>query len=282
MILIDGKERAKEIRRHIKVEIAELKNKNIVPGLAVVLVGENPASVAYVNSNEKLCKRMGVYSDIRRLSENITQEALLDEIEQLNRDTQVHGILIQLPLPGHIDEKAIIEALSPEKDVDGFHPLSAGKLLIGEDCFRPCTPYGVMRLLEAYNIDLDGKNAVVIGRSNIVGKPIALMLMEKNATVTISHSRTKNLSDLTKKADIIIVAIGKAFFLTKEMVSKDTIVIDVGINSLDGKIVGDVDFESVKDVASYLTPVPGGVGSMTTTMLLENTLKAAKMENDII
>ncbi len=282
MILIDGKEKAKEIRRRIKLEIADLKKKDIVPGLAVIIVGANPASLSYVNSNEKLCKRMGVHSEIIRLEDNVSEEDLLVEIDALNNNSEIHGILIQLPLPGHIDEKRVIESISPKKDVDGFHPINAGKLLIGEDCFKPCTPYGVMRLIEEYNIDLTSKHAVVIGRSNIVGKPIALMLLEKNATVTITHSRTKNLSEITRNADIIIVAIGKAFFLTKEMVSEGTIVIDVGINSFEGKMVGDVDFDSVKEVASFLTPVPGGVGSMTTAMLLENTLKAAKKENDII
>ncbi len=282
MILIDGRETAKEVKESIRLEIESLKEKNIIPGLAVIIVGNNPASQSYVNSKEKVCKKLGMHSVKECFETSITEEELLNEIKKLNNDEKIHGILVQLPLPGHINEKKVIEAICPSKDVDGFHPINAGKLLIGEDGFKPCTPFGIIKLIEKYNIQTEGKNVVVIGRSNIVGKPISLMLLEKNATVTITHSRTKDLKEITKLADIVVVALGKAHFLTKEMVKEGVVVIDVGINRVNGKIVGDVDFDSVKEIASYITPVPGGVGPMTIAMLMENTLKSAKLKNNII
>lgn len=282
MILIDGREVAKKVRLDIKKEVDNLKNENITPGLAVVLVGDNPASRSYVNSKDKACKTLGVYSVKKNFDESITEVDLLKQIDDLNNDERIHGILVQLPLPPHINEKKVIEAILPEKDVDGFHPINAGKLLIGEDGLKPCTPYGIIKLLEHYDIEVESKNVVVIGRSNIVGKPIALMLLQKNATVTICHSKTKNLKSITKNADIIVVALGIPSFLTADMVMDGAVIIDVGINRVDGKIVGDVDFENVKEKASYITPVPGGVGPMTITMLLENTIEATKIKNHLI
>lgn len=282
MILIDGREVAKKVRLDIKKEVDNLKNENITPGLAVVLVGDNPASRSYVNSKDKACKTLGVYSVKKNFDESITEVDLLKQIDDLNNDERIHGILVQLPLPPHINEKKVIEAILPEKDVDGFHPINAGKLLIGEDGLKPCTPYGIIKLLEHYDIEVESKNVVVIGRSNIVGKPIALMLLQKNATVTICHSKTKNLKSITKNADIIVVALGIPSFLTADMVKDGAVIIDVGINRVDGKIVGDVDFENVKEKASYITPVPGGVGPMTITMLLENTIEATKIKNHLI
>lgn len=275
MNIIDGKEVSKKMRADIYDEIAVLKEKGIVPGLAVVIVGSNPASQSYVKSKEKACNKLGMYSLKKEFDEKISESELVNYIKELNRDDKINGILIQLPLPSHIDERRIIETIDSKKDVDGFHPINAGKLLIGEDSFKPCTPFGIIKLFEYYDIDLESKNVVILGRSNIVGKPIALMMLEKNATVTICHSKTKDLESITKQADVIIVALGKAKFLKENMVKEGVIIVDVGINRVEGKIVGDVDFESVKEKASYITPVPGGVGPMTITMLMYNTLKAA-------
>lgn len=282
MVLINGRETSKKIKKELIIEVDLLKEKGVVPGLAVVIVGDDPASKAYVNSKEKVCKKLGLHSVKISLGIDTTEKELLDCVTKLNVDSTIHGILVQLPLPKHIEEKTIIEAINPEKDVDGFHTSSVGNLVLGEEGFIPCTPFGIVKLLEEYNIELEGKEVVVIGRSNIVGKPISLLLLHRNATVTICHSKTRNLKEHTKRADIIIAAIGKAGFLTGDMVSDGVVIIDVGINRVDGKIVGDVDFESVKDKVSYITPVPGGVGPMTITMLMENTLKAAKRISELI
>lgn len=281
IILIDGKIVSSKIRDNLKVEVQKLNDIGVKPGLAVIIVGHDPASQSYVKSKENASRKLGFYSLKKSFDEKISEEDLLSEIIKLNNDPKIHGILVQLPLPKHINEKKVIETIIPEKDVDGFHPINAGKLLIGEDSLKPCTPFGIMRLLEEYNIDIESKKAVVIGRSNIVGKPISLMLLEKNATVTICHSRTKNLEEITRSADIVVVALGVPKFLTGDMVKDEVIVIDVGINRVDGKIVGDVDFDAVKEKASYITPVPGGVGPMTITMLMENTVKAARKMNNL-
>jgi methylenetetrahydrofolate dehydrogenase (NADP+)/methenyltetrahydrofolate cyclohydrolase len=275
--LIDGKKAAKEIREEIKSEVDKLRAQGIVPGLAVVLVGNDPASHTYVRNKEKGCKEVGIHSEIYTYPASISEDELLDKIRQLNEDDQIHGILVQLPLPSHISESKVIDTISPEKDVDGFHPVNVGKMAIGEQGFVPCTPYGIMKLLEREQIDLQGKRAVVIGRSNIVGKPAGLLLLQRNATVTYCHSKTKDLSYHTKQADIIIAAVGKAKFLKAEDVKEGAVIIDVGMNrDENGKLCGDVDFDSVREKASYITPVPGGVGPMTITMLLYNTVQSAK------
>jgi len=276
-ILIDGKELAKKIRANLRDEVTELKNKGVNPKLAVILVGNDPASKIYVNNKNKACEDVGIEFEEYLLDENIEMCELLKLINSLNDNPNIHGILLQSPIPRHLDINLAIEEISPKKDVDGFHPISVGKLMIGQDTFVSCTPYGIIKMLEEYNIEIEGANAVVIGRSNIVGKPIAGCLLNKNATVTICHSKTKNLKEITSKADILIVAIGKANFVTEDMVKSGAVVIDVGINRVDdGKIVGDVDFEKVKEKASYITPVPGGVGPMTIAMLMNNVVKAAK------
>jgi len=278
--LIDGKELAKKIRSNIRDEVTELKEKGIIPKLAVILVGNDKASKIYVKNKNKACEDVGIEFEEYLLDENIQMEELLKLINALNDNPNIHGILLQSPIPRHLDINLAIDAISPKKDVDGFHPINVGKLMIGQDTFVSCTPYGIIKMLEEYNIEIEGANAVVIGRSNIVGKPIAQCLLNKNATVTICHSKTKNLKEITNKADILIVAIGKAEFITSDMVKEGATVIDVGINRLeDGKIVGDVDFENVKDKASYITPVPGGVGPMTIAMLMNNVVKAAKNAN---
>ncbi|SMB83143.1 methenyltetrahydrofolate cyclohydrolase [Desulfonispora thiosulfatigenes DSM 11270] len=275
--LISGKEISQKIRTEIKEKVQALKANGVIPGLAVVLVGEDPASKVYVASKEKACTEVGMHSEIHRISESTSQNELIDLIDKLNKDSKIHGILVQLPLPKHLDEKEVILKISPEKDVDGFHPINTGKLLVGEKTFEACTPKGCMRLIKETGIEIAGKKAVVVGRSNIVGKPIALMLLAQNATVTICHSKTKNLSEEIKAADILIAAIGKPNFITAEMIKPGAIVIDVGINRLEnGKLTGDVEFEGAKEVASFITPVPGGVGPMTIAMLLENTLEAAQ------
>lgn len=276
--IIDGKHVASVLRENIKKETAELlKSTGRTPNLAVIIVGENPASQSYVRSKEKFATEVGFDSDTTCLPEAITEAELLAQIEKLNRDTDVNGILVQLPLPTHIDEQTVIRAIAVEKDVDGFHPEQVGGLSIGLDTLEPCTPAGIIKLLKYYDIEISGKNAVVIGRSNIVGKPIASMLLKLDATVTITHSRTSNLADITRAADILIVAIGRPHFLTEEMVKDGAVVIDVGINrTTEGKLVGDVDYDMVEKKASYITPVPGGVGPMTIAMLLSNTLKAFK------
>ena len=272
--LIDGKLVSNNIRQEIKEKVSSLLSKHSqVPGLAAVLVGDNPASEIYVRNKRKACADVGIYSEEYKLPEDTTQDELLKIIDGLNNNDKINGILVQLPLPNHIDESLILKAVSPQKDVDGFHPVNAGLLFQGEQKFIACTPHGIIKMLEFYNIDIQGKNAVVLGRRNIVGTPACMLLLQKHATVTICHSRTKNLQEILKEADIIVAAIGRAHFVTKDMVKKGAVVIDVGINRLDtGKLACDVDFENVKDLCSHITPVPGGVGPMTITMLLWNTV----------
>jgi methylenetetrahydrofolate dehydrogenase (NADP+)/methenyltetrahydrofolate cyclohydrolase len=276
--LIDGKLVSAKIREALATDVADFKEKHgVTPGLAVIIVGENPASLVYVRNKHRACVEAGMNSIEVKLPEETSEEQLLSKIAELNADSDVHGILVQLPLPKHINEATVLNSISPKKDVDAFHPVNVGKIMIGSYNLLPCTPAGVMDLLDYYKVDLSGKRAVVIGRSNIVGKPMALLLLERNATVTVCHSRTKDISAYTRDADVIVVAVGKANFLKADMVKEGAVVVDVGINRLDnGKLCGDVDFESVKDVASLITPVPGGVGPMTITTLLKNTLSAAK------
>ena len=279
-IIIDGKELAKKIRANLKIECEELKKKNINSKLAVIMVGEDPASKVYVRNKSKACEDVGIEYEEYLLDVNTTQKELIELIEKLNNDKTINGILLQSPIPSNLDINEAFRTISPEKDVDGFHPVNVGKLVLGQDTFVSCTPYGIMKMFEAYNIDLEGKNAVVIGRSNIVGKPMSHCLLNKNATVTICHSRTKNLAEITKRADILVAAIGKAEFVKADMVKEGVVVIDVGINRTEeGKLKGDVDFENVSKKASYITPVPGGVGPMTIAMLMNNVVKAAKMQN---
>jgi methylenetetrahydrofolate dehydrogenase (NADP+)/methenyltetrahydrofolate cyclohydrolase len=280
--IIDGNALSRQLRGDVAKRAAALRERGITPGLAVVLVGENPASQVYVRNKVKACEDSGLHSVMERYPATLGEAALLARVDALNRDPAIHGILVQLPLPAHIDAQKVIEAISPDKDVDGFHVASAGALMVGQPGFWPCTPYGCMKMLESLNdgngYDLKGKHAVVIGRSNIVGKPMALMLLQKNATVTICHSGTQNLKALTLQADVIVAAVGKRNVLTADMVKPGAVVIDVGMNRNDaGKLCGDVDFEGVKEVAGWITPVPGGVGPMTITMLLVNTLEAAEM-----
>ncbi|WP_295078170.1 bifunctional methylenetetrahydrofolate dehydrogenase/methenyltetrahydrofolate cyclohydrolase FolD [Ruminococcus sp.] len=281
--IIDGKAVSAAVKQEVADEAAKLREeKGLRVGLAVVIVGNNPASRVYVNNKKKACEAVGFQSYEYALEESTTQEQLLDLVNVLNRDTRVNGILVQLPLPKHIDEKAIINAISPEKDVDAFHPINVGKIMIGDYSFLPCTPAGVMRLIESTGTDITGKQCVVIGRSNIVGKPQAMLLLQKNGTVTICHSKTKNLKEVCLGADILVVAIGKANFVTGDMIKEGAVVIDVGMNRLDnGKLCGDVDFESAEKKASFITPVPGGVGPMTIAMLMKNTLTAAKQQAGI-
>lgn len=276
--ILDGKKVSQKVKDALKEETKAFFEKyGIRPGLAVVIVGDDPASRVYVNSKKKACEEIGYYSEEHALSKDTTESELLSLVEKLNGDGKIHGILVQLPLPGHIDEEKIINAISPQKDVDAFHPVNVGKIMIGNFDFLPCTPAGVMELLDEANIDLTGKNCVVIGRSNIVGKPQAMLLLHKNATVTICHSKTKNLKEITKNADVLVAAVGRAKMVTADYVKKGAVVIDVGMNRLENKkLAGDVDFDSVKDVASYITPVPGGVGPMTIAMLMKNTFTAAK------
>lgn len=276
MSIIDGKLVSNHIRELIKVEIEQLKQKQIVPGLAVVIIGENPASKSYVRSKEKACIKLGMHSEKYELDKTTSESELLNLIQKLNKDEKIHGILVQLPLPEQINTEHIIEAIDPRKDVDGFHPVNVGKHFSGLDAMKPCTPYGIMKLLSYYKLEVEGKHAVVLGRSNIVGKPIANMLLAKNATVSMCHSRTKNLKEMLLMADIVVVAIGRPHFVTADMIKEGAVVIDVGINRIESGIVGDVDFEAIKDKAGYITPVPGGVGPMTITMLMYNTLEAAK------
>ena len=274
---IDGNAISQELRGQVAQRALALKSKGVTPGLAVVLVGENAASHVYVRNKVKACQDSGFFSLLEKHPDTLSQDALLLRIEALNNDPQIHGILVQLPLPAHIDAQKVIEAIDPAKDVDGFHIASAGALMTGMPGFWPCTPYGCMKMLESIAYDLRGKHAVVIGRSNIVGKPMALMLLQKNATVTICHSATADLKALTLKADVIVAAVGKPNVLTADMVKPGAIVIDVGMNrNAQGKLCGDVDFAGVEQVASFITPVPGGVGPMTITMLLVNTLEAAQ------
>jgi methylenetetrahydrofolate dehydrogenase (NADP+) / methenyltetrahydrofolate cyclohydrolase len=275
--VIEGKKVSDAIREEIRTSTELLAARGVVPGLAVVLVGEDPASKVYVGSKEKACQQMGFYSEVHRLPADTTQDELLKLIDVLNRQSNIHGILVQLPLPKHIEEKAVIDAISVEKDVDGFHPVSTGNLVIGDESLLPCTPAGCIELIKRTGVSIAGKHAVVIGRSNIVGKPVAMLLLREHATVTVCHSRTEGMADLAKQADILVVAIGKAKAIDSRYVKPGAIVIDVGINRLaDGKLAGDVDYEDVLPVAGHVTPVPGGVGPMTITMLMQNTLKAAK------
>ncbi len=277
--IINGKLVTSEVRKQTAIEVKEFKEKyGITPGLAVILVGNDPASAVYVRNKHKGCLEVGINSYEITMPEETTEEQLLTEIEKLNADEKVHGILVQLPLPKHISEEKILNSISPSKDVDAFHPENVGKIMLGKYAFLPCTPAGVMELLSFYNVNIEGKECVVLGRSNIVGKPMSQLLLAKNGTVTVCHSRTKSLAEVTKRADILVVAIGKAKFVGKEMVKEGAVVIDVGINRMDdGKLCGDVDFDAVSEVASMITPVPGGVGPMTITMLLKNTLTAAKL-----
>ena len=277
MILIDGKKISDNIRQELTEEVKKLQKE---VGLAVLIVGEDPASKVYVRNKEKACEQIGIKSYRYAFPAETTEEELKETITKLNRDPAVSGILVQLPLPKHLNERKILGFITPEKDVDGFSPYQIGKLLLGEDCLVSCTPQGILRLLKAYDISIAGKHAVVVGRSNIVGKPVSLLMLKENATVTICHSRTKDLAEVTKQADILIVAIGKANFITADMVKEGSVVIDVGINRTpDNKLCGDVDFENVAKKCSYITPVPGGVGPMTVTCLMCNTLKAAQNAN---
>ena len=281
--IIDGKAVSAAVKQEVADETAKLRDeKGLKVGLAVVIVGNDPASRVYVNNKKKACEAVGFQSYEYALDENTTQEQLLDLVNVLNCDDRVNGILVQLPLPKHIDEKAVINAISPDKDVDAFHPINVGKIMIGEYSFLPCTPAGVMRLIESTGTDITGKQCVVIGRSNIVGKPQAMLLLQKNGTVTICHSKTKNLKEICLGADILVVAIGRANFVTGDMIKEGAVVIDVGMNRLEnGKLCGDVEFESAEKKASFITPVPGGVGPMTIAMLMKNTLTAAKQQAGI-
>ena len=275
--LIDGNALSRQLRTQVSERVAALKAQGLTPGLAVVLVGDNPASQVYVRNKVKACEDTGMHSVLEKYDASLTEAELLARVEALNNDPAIHGILVQLPLPAHIDAHKVIEAISPAKDVDGFHVASAGALMVGEVGFKACTPYGCMKMLESIGYDLKGKHAVVIGRSNIVGKPMALMLLQKDATVTICHSRTADLKAQTLQADVIVAAVGKRNVLTADMVKPGAVVLDVGMNRNDeGKLCGDVDFEGVKAVAGHITPVPGGVGPMTITMLLVNTMEAAE------
>jgi methylenetetrahydrofolate dehydrogenase (NADP+)/methenyltetrahydrofolate cyclohydrolase len=274
--IISGKEIAAAIRAELAVQVAAMKEKGKTPGLAVILVGEDPASKSYVKGKEKAAAEVGIYSEVYRLPAETPQADVLAMIAKLNRDPKIHGILVQLPLPSHISEQACILAIDPAKDVDGFHPINVGNLHIGEKCFVPCTPNGVIEMLKRSGVELKGKHAVVVGRSNIVGKPVSMLLLAEHATVTICHSRTKDLPAVCRSADVLVVAIGRPHFVKADWIKPGAVVMDVGVNRLDtGKLVGDVDFEPAKEVASAITPVPGGVGPMTITMLLKNTVESA-------
>ena len=274
--LLDGKVMSDALREEIAQKVAALKEKGVTPGLAVILVGEDPASQIYVRNKGIGCEQTGMHSVTIRMPEETTQQELEDQIRALNEDPAIHGILVQLPLPRHLDEAAALAVIVPEKDVDGFHVQNAGKLLNGLNGVVACTPKGALEMIRRTGVNLSGKEAVVVGRSNIVGKPMAVLLLQENCTVTVCHSRTADLASHTRRADVLVAAVGKAQFITADMVKPGAIVIDVGINRVDGKVVGDVDFENVKEVASWITPVPGGVGRMTITMLLQNTLEAAE------
>ncbi|CEA04994.1 Bifunctional protein FolD protein [Metalysinibacillus saudimassiliensis] len=275
--IISGKEIGQKIREDVAKRVECVKEQGVTPGLAVILVGDNPASKTYVANKQKSCAAIGVHSELIKLPAETTEEALVAEITKLNEAAHIHGILVQLPLPKHIDEDTIIAAIAPAKDVDGFSPISVGKMMLGQDTFLPCTPYGVMKLLEYSGVDVAGKHAVVVGRSHIVGKPMGQLLLQKDATVTYTHSKTPDLKAMTKQGDIIIAAVGRPNFITKEHVKEGAVVIDVGINrDENNKLCGDVDFADVEPVVSKITPVPGGVGPMTITMLLENTVKSAE------
>lgn len=290
--IIDGKQIASDIREELKNEVSGLKEKGIVPGLGVILVGDDPASRSYVTAKEKACETIGIFSDDNRLPADTTQEELLKLVDRMNNDPKINGILVQLPLPKHIDEAAVLLAIDPDKDVDGFHPMNVGKMMVGEEAFLPCTPHGVIQMLVRSGVETSGAHVVVVGRSNIVGKPVANMLLQKkegaNATVTLCHTRTKDLGYHTRQADIIIAASGWPNTVTADMVKEGAVVIDVGVNRVEDvsrergyRLVGDVDFDAVKEKASMITPVPGGVGPMTITMLLFNTVDSAKRANGI-
>lgn len=275
--IINGKEIGQEIRNSVAERVTRLKEQGLTPGLAVVLVGDNQASATYVRNKQKSCEAIGMFSELIKLPEETTQEALLAQIELLNKREDIHGILVQLPLPKHIDEDTVIATIAVEKDVDGFSPVSVGKMMLGQETFLPCTPFGVMKLLEYSGIEIAGKHAVIVGRSHIVGKPMGQLLLQKDATVTYTHSKTPDLPSFTKQADILIAAVGRANFITKEHVKEGAVVIDVGINrDENNKLCGDVNFNEVDGIASHITPVPGGVGPMTITMLLFNTVQAAE------
>ena len=274
--MLDGKAMSAELREELALRVQRLKGKGVTPGLAVILVGDDPASQIYVKNKELGCQQVSIHSVTIRLPETASQAELEVQIDKLNADASIHGILVQLPLPQGLDEAAALARILPEKDVDGFHLLNAGKLFTGQQGVVACTPKGAMEMLHRTGIDLSGKEAVVVGRSNIVGKPMAMLLLQENATVTICHSRTANLAEHTRRADVLVAAVGKPRFITADMVKPGAVVIDVGINRVDGKVVGDVDFDAVREVASWITPVPGGVGRMTITMLLANTIEAAE------
>lgn len=280
--IIDGKVISASVKERVKNGVAELNSKGITVGLAVIIVGDDPASKIYVANKKKACEALGIISEEYALPASTTEEELLALVDELNHKKSINGILCQLPLPSHLDEKLIINSIMPEKDVDAFHPTNVGRIMIGDFDFVPCTPAGIMEMLAYENIDPEGKSCVVIGRSNIVGKPMAMLLLHKNGTVTVCHSRTKNLKEICSKADILVAAVGKAKFVTADMVKEGAVVIDVGMNRVDGKLYGDVDFEEVSKKASAVTPVPGGVGPMTIAMLMQNTLTAAKKQNKII
>ena len=277
--VINGRELADQMQAEIQKDVEKMTQQGIQPGLVVLLVGENPASQTYVRNKERAAAKIGILSKVEKLPETISEEELLAEIDKYNQDSRFHGILVQLPLPKHIDEEKILLAIDPKKDVDGFHPMNLGRLFVGKPEMIPCTPYGIMKMFEAYDIDLTGKRAVVIGRSNIVGKPMAQLLLMKNATVTIAHSKTEHFAEVAKEADILVVAIGRGHFVTKEFVKPGAVVIDVGMNrNQEGKLIGDVAFDEVSEIASYITPVPKGVGPMTITMLMYQTVEAAKKQ----
>ena len=280
--IIDGKIISASVKERVKAEVSALMEKGITVGLAVIIVGEDPASKVYVSNKKKACENLGIISEEYALPESTTNEELLALIDELNSKPSINGILCQLPLPSHLDEKLIINSIDPEKDVDAFHPFNVGKIMIGDFDFLPCTPAGVMEMLKYENIEVEGKTCVVIGRSNIVGKPMNMLLLHQNGTVTVCHSKTKNLKEVCKNADILVAAVGRPKFVTEDMVKEGAVVIDVGINRVDGKLCGDVDFENVKNKVSAVTPVPGGVGPMTIAMLMQNTLTAAKKQNNLI
>lgn len=274
--MLDGAAMALEVEKELKQRVDALREKNVVPGLCVILVGNDPASQTYVANKEKACARLGIHSQTLRMGAETTQAELEASIERANEDEAIHGILVQLPLPAHLGEHRALALIRPEKDVDGFHAVNMGRLARGEECVVACTPKGALHMLKAAGVPIAGKNAVVIGRSNIVGKPMALLLLQENATVTICHSRTENLAEYTRRADILVAAVGKPRFVTADMVKEGAAVLDVGINRVDGKLCGDVDFETVKEKAGWISPVPGGVGKMTIAMLMENTVSAAE------
>jgi len=277
--IIDGKAIAAKIRAELKTSVAELATKGVIPGLAVVLVGEDPASKVYVSMKEKACADVGIFSDEHKLSAETSEKELLDLIAGLNADTKIHGILVQLPLPKQINTEKVLEAISPDKDVDGFHPYNVGRLMVGKPTFQPCTPYGVMVMLKEIGFDLTGKNVVVVGRSNIVGKPVAMMCLQQHATVTVCHSRTKNLAEVVSAADVVIAAVGVPEMIKGDWIKEGAVVIDVGVNRVgEKKLVGDVEYAAAFERASAITPVPGGVGPMTITMLLFNTVESAKRQ----